>query len=456
MVVFSNGVNMFNRDIIKDLKTWADKPIRKPLVLRGARQVGKTTAIEMFSKEFENYIYLNLDKAEDRSIFKEDLSVHELIQSILVIKNIQLKPGKTLIFIDEIQNSPVAVKMLRYFYEEKKELYVISAGSLLEILLEKNNISFPVGRIEYLYLYPMTFREFLMAKGEDQLLSVYDSVPCKDFAFAKLLKIFHEYALIGGMPEVVSQYIKNQDVVSLKITFESLMKSYIEDSEKYARNNSMRNIIRHCLETVSSEAGRRIKFHGFGKSNYGSREAGEALRIIEKAMLIYLLYPSTATEIPIVQDYKKSPKLQFIDTGLLCYFAGLQPNFFTYSDLCSFYQGIVAEHVVRQEIMAQDPYSNAKISFWVREKKQANAEVDILLQYKNYVIPVEVKSGTTGTLRSLHQFINNSPHRFAVRLYAGEYGITKAKTPEGKDYKLLNLPYFLAGKIHEYIDEFEK
>lgn len=445
---------MFNRDILKILRIWADKPNRKPLVLRGARQVGKTTAIEMFSKEFENYIYLNLDKVEDRTFFKGDLSVQELIQSILVIKNVQLKQGKTLIFIDEIQNSPVAVKMLRYFYEERKDLYVISAGSLLEILLEKNNISFPVGRIEYLYLYPMTFREFLSAKGENNLLSVYDSVSCKDFAFSKLLKIFHEYALIGGMPEVVSQYIKNKDVVSLKTTFESLMKSYIEDSEKYARNNSIRNILRHCLETLSSEAGRRIKFHGFGKSNYGSREAGEALRIIEKAMLIYILYPSTSVEIPIVQDYKKSPKLQLIDTGLLCYFAGLQPILFTYNDLCSFYQGIVAEHIVRQEIMAQDPYSNAKISFWVREKKQANAEVDILLQHKNYIIPVEVKKGAAGTLRSLHQFINNSPHRFAVRLYAGEYGITKAVTTEGKEYTLLNLPYFLAGKIFEYIDAF--
>lgn len=445
---------MFNRDIIKNLKIWADKPIRKPLVLRGARQVGKTTVVEIFSKEFENYIYLNLDEAEDRNIFKEDLSIHELIQSILVLKNIELKPGKTLIFIDEIQNSPIAVKMLRYFYEERKDLYVISAGSLLEILLEKNNVSFPVGRVEYLYLYPMTFREFLKAKGEDQLLSVYDSVPYKDFAFAKLLKMFHEYALIGGMPEVVSRYVENKDIVSLRTTFESLMVSYVEDSEKYAKNNSMRNILRHCLEAIPSETGHRIKFHGFGKSNYGSREAGEALRIIEKAMLVYLLYPITATGIPVMYDYKKSPKLQFIDTGLLCYFTGLQPNFFTYSDLCSFYQGIIAEHVVRQEIIAQDSYSNAKISFWVREKKQANAEVDIILQYKNYVIPVEVKSGATGTLRSLHQFINNSPHKYAVRLYAGEYGITEAVTPDGKNYKLLNLPYFLAGKIYEYIDNF--
>jgi predicted AAA+ superfamily ATPase len=181
---------------------------------------------------------------------------------------------------------------------------------------------------------------------------------------------------------------------------------------------------------------------------------GKALRIIEKAMLIYLLYPSTSTEIPIVYDYKKSPKLQFLDTGLLCYFAGLQPNFFTYSDLCSFYQGVIAEHIARQEIIAQDSYSNAKISFWVREKKQANAEVDILLQHKNHIIPVEVKAGTAGTLRSLHQFINNSPHRYAIRLYAGEYNIAKAKTPDGTEYNLLNLPYFLAGKIYDYIDNF--
>ena len=443
---------MFSRTILKFLEEWKNKPNRKPLVLRGARQVGKTTAVELFTDQFDNYIYLNLDLKKDRDIFSESLSIQELFQAILVLKNVSLKPGTTLIFIDEIQNSAVAVKMLRYFYEELQDLFVIAAGSLFEIMLERSNISFPVGRVEFLYMYPLTFEEFLRAKGEKQLLDIYHIVPLKQFAHAKLLNVFHQYTLIGGMPEIIQKYIEDEDITALATTYESLLASYIGDSEKYADNSTMRNILRHCIESIPFEAGKRIKFQGFGNSNYRSREVGEALRMIERAMLIYLIYPSTSTQIPIQADYKKSPKLQFIDTGLLNYFVGLQPNFFRYDDLHAFYRGLIAEHVVRQELMAQNMYDNKKVIFWVREQKQATAEVDIVLQYQDLVIPVEVKSGKTGALRSLHQFINQSNHPFAIRLYAGDFEITDSVTPEGKPYKLINLPYFLAGKIFDYLE----
>ena len=443
---------MFYRKIIDLLRKWKNKPNRKPLILRGARQVGKTTAIQMFSKEFDNYIYLNLELKKDRDIFNESLSIPEIYQAILVLKNIVLKDGKTLIFIDEIQNSPVAVKMLRYFYEEMKELYVIAAGSLFEIMLERHDISFPVGRVEFLYMYPFSFEEFLIAKNENQILEVYRTVPVKQYAKSKLLNLFHQYTLIGGMPEIIREYVNNTDISSLAIIYESLITSYINDSDKYAKNPTMRNILRHCIESIPFESGKRIKFQGFGNSNYRSREISEALRIIERAMLIYLIYPSTSTQIPIITNYKKSPKLQFIDTGLLNYFVDLKADFFHYENIHSFYKGLIAEHIVRQELITQNMYDNKKITFWVREKPQSNSEVDILLQYKNYAVPVEVKSGKSGTLRSLHQFINHSNHPYAVRLYAGDFEITESITPAGKPYKLLNLPYFLAGKINEYIE----
>jgi predicted AAA+ superfamily ATPase len=422
--------------------------------VRGARQVGKTTAVEIFSGDFENYIYLNLELKGDRDIFDETLSIEEIFQAILIAKNIRLKNGKTLLFIDEIQNSPVAVKMLRYFYEKLKDLFVIAAGSLFELMLEKSQISFPVGRVQFLYMYPLTFEEFLQAAGEDRLLEAYREAPVKPFAVSKLFEWFHRYTMIGGMPEIVQRFSQNQDIPSLKPTYESLLTSYLDDADKYARNPSMRQILRHCIESIPFEAGKRVKFQGFGNSNYRSREVGEALRTVERAMLIHLVYPSTALQLPLVPDLKKSPKLQFVDTGLLNYFVGLQPAFFQYADLHSFYRGLIAEHIVRQELIAQNAEDNAKILFWVREKKQSNAEVDILLSHKNYAIPVEVKSGPSGALRSLHQFVNESEHPYAVRLYAGGFAISESRTPDGKPFKLLSLPYFLAGRLHDYLGLF--
>ena len=441
---------MFYRSILTELKKWKNRDNRKPLIIRGARQVGKTTAINLFSHEFDNYIYLNLELHRDREIFKENLDVHRLLQAILVHKNITLKPGSTLIFLDEIQNSPVAIKMLRYFYEELPEIYVIGAGSLLEVMLKENKTSFPAGRVEFLYIFPVSFHEFLIAKGEQTLLSVYEEIPVPEYAHRKLLDLFHEYTMIGGMPEIIKNHLEKKYITSLNSTYESLVRSYIDDCERYARNESQRQILRHCINTLPYEAGKRIKFQGFGRSNYRSREIGEALRLLEKAMLIYLIFPSTFQEFPLQPDYRKSPKLQFIDTGLINYYMGLQPEFFKYEDLHSFYKGIIAEHIVRQELIAKNTFRKKTPLFWVREKKQSSAEVDILIEHENIIIPAEVKSGKSGKLRSLHQFINKSNYPFAMRFYSGPFNIIETKTPEGKHFLLMNLPYYLAGKSDKY------
>ena len=359
--------------------------------------------------------------------FFDRMDIQELFQAILIFKDMTLKPGNTLIFIDEIQNSPTAVKMLRFFYEEMQEIFVIGAGSLIEIVLEKENISFPVGRVEYLYMYPMTFEEYLAAKGLGPTLDAFYQIPVKNYAHAKLLDSFHEYTLIGGMPEVVKVFLDGGNVKELDRVYEALLVSYVNDAEKYARNHTIRQVLRHALESLPFESGRRIKFQEFGNSNYKSREVGEALRTIERAMLIYLIFPSTATGIPVHIDYKKSPLLQFIDTGLLNYFVGLQPDYFKFKDLHSFYRGMVAEHIVRQELIAVDATKSRKCPFSVREKKQSNAEVDCLLQYKEYVIPVEVKAGKAGTLRSLHAFMNRVDHVYAIRVYAGQLDVSQVK-----------------------------
>ncbi len=441
----------FFRDIIHKLREWSLDPGRKPLVLRGARQVGKTTAVEIFAGEFDHFIPLNLEQQQDAALFSHDLPVDELLQAIYLAKNIIAPRGRVLLFIDEIQNSPAAMAMMRYFYESSRDLYVIGAGSLLETMLGREQISFPVGRVQYLFMHPVSFAEYLAARGEKAALDRYFFTPLDAFAVEPLQRLFHEYTMIGGMPEVVAVYLDSHDITALTPIYQGLLTSYLDDVAKYARNHTMDVCLRHAIETAPLEAGKRIKFQGFGNSNYRSREMGEALKTLERAMLIFLLYPATTLSPPIIPDLKKSPRLQFLDTGLLNYVAGLQQYFFKRLDLHSFYQGRLAEHIVGQELIAGEVMRARKPAFWVREKRQANAEVNFLIQHGTRCIPVEVKAGKSGTLRSLHQFIDRADHPLAVRLYDGPLEITDSRTPAGRDYHLLNLPYCLAGRLDKYI-----
>ena len=257
--------------------------------------------------------------------------------------------------------------------------------------------------------------------------------------------------MIGGMPEIVQLYAESEDIANATSVYQSLLTGYMDDVSKYARNETLLHIIRYAIEAAPFEAGKRIKFQNFGNSKYKSREMGEALRTLERAMLINLVYPTSSVKPPIFINSKKSPRLQFVDTGLLNYAAGLQASFLKFSDLHSFYQGIIAEHITGQELLARISVAPPKLVFWTKEKKQSNAEVDFVYQYENLLIPIEVKSGKTGTLRSLHQFIDNSEHDYAVRCYSGKLTVGEAKTATGKKYRLLNLPYFLIGKIDEYL-----
>ncbi len=441
---------MFNRAIIKELESWAKKVSRKPLILRGARQVGKTTAVEIFAKQFKQYIYLNLDLAADRDLFEKGYPIEELIQAIFFQKDKKYGIKNTLIFIDEIQNSPQAVSSLRYFYEHTNDLFIIAAGSLLESLID-THISFPVGRVEYLYMKPLTFYEYLEAIEDNACLKAVKEIPCPRIAQEKLIKKFYQYTLIGGMPEVVRTYVETGGLQELKSIYESLLRSYLDDVEKYARSKSIAPLIRHAIESSFYEAGSRIRFEGFGKSSYKSREMSEALKTLEKAMLIHLMYPSTAVKLPIIADHKKSPRLHILDTGLVNYFVGLQKEIFGTQDLHSIYAGKIAEHIVGQELLAHCQNLNEKVQFWVREKKQSNAQVDYIISFEKYVIPIEVKLGSSGRLRSLHEFIDRAPHNYAVRVYAGELKIDAVKTLKGKPFFLLNLPFYLVGSIRQYL-----
>jgi predicted AAA+ superfamily ATPase len=216
----------------------------------------------------------------------------------------------------------------------------------------------------------------------------------------------------------------------------------------------MRSVIGHCLNTIPQETGKRIKFQNFGNSDYRSREVGEAIRLLEKAMLIFLVYPATNTSVPSTIDYKRSPKLQFFDTGMINYFTKIQPEYFKYDDLCDIYRGLIAEHIVRQEITASDLTTNDPVPMWTRESKSSNAEVDILIQVKGQIIPVEVKSGSSGSLKSLRLFMDESKNDFAVRLCGNIMNVEKITTPAGKNIRLLNIPYYLAGQLQNIISKY--
>lgn len=442
---------MFNRDLQVDLEKWLIQPSRKPLVIRGARQVGKTTVINQFAKKFEQYIYLNLELPEDRQPFEQFVNIETLLQAIFFRKNKSLsQKQQTLLFIDEIQAGPEALNILRYFYEQESGIAVVAAGSMLETLFDKN-VSFPVGRVEYKVLRPVSFPEFLSAINEVAARDELQRIPTAAFAHQKLMSLFHIYALMGGMPEVVQHYSANKDLVSLAPIYDSLLTSYMDDAEKYARNDIQMQLIRHAIRSSFAEAGKRIKFQGFGNSSYGSREMGEALRTLQKALLLYIVYPETGYMLPLLPDLKKSPRLHVLDTGLMNYFAGIQKEILNTDDLSKVYQGSMIEHLVGQELLAFQHQSMSALHFWVREKKTSVAEVDYLFPFEGKLIPVEVKSGSEGRLRSLHLFMDAAPHNIAVRFYAGEVSVAKVTTPGGKQFNLLNLPYYAVSQIEKYL-----
>ena len=224
---------MFKRDILFHLERWKEDTHRKPLILRGARQVGKTTVVNEFGKQFANYLSLNLEKREVAALFDLSAPLKDLMPLFFAYCGEVKKEGSTLVFIDEIQNSPKAVSLLRYFYEELPEIYVIAAGSLLENLIDVH-VSFPVGRVQYMALRPCSFREFLGAIGEEPLLSVLDKPEVTIAFHERLMVLFNIYTLIGGMPEVVQFYAERKDIVSLESIYETLLQGYRDDVEKYA------------------------------------------------------------------------------------------------------------------------------------------------------------------------------------------------------------------------------
>jgi hypothetical protein len=277
------------------------------------------------------------------------------------------------------------------------------------------------------------------------------SIP--DSLHNKTMSLFNTYTLIGGMPEAISHFCKHRDLLALRNVYESLIVGYMDDIEKYSNNPTMTNILRHLIKTGWNYAGQIIKFNGFGESVYRSREIGEAFRILEKTMLLELVYPTTGFGIPVLPEIKRFPKLIWLDTGLVNYNANVFKEVFGAKDIMDAWRGRIAEHITAQEILASDDRVSFKRNFWVRNKKGSESEVDFVIQSENRLIPVEVKSGHNSKLKSLHIFMDEVNHDIAVRVWSNSFSVDNIVTRSGKTVRLFNIPFYYVSSISKMIDK---
>ena len=441
---------MFKRKILEKLEEWKNANRHKPLILRGARQVGKTTLVNEFGSHFENYLYFNMERNENVKLFEMDINIDDLVSMLFASLGKAKKEGKTLIFIDEIQNSPKTIALLRYFYELRPDLYVIAAGSLLENLVDVK-VSFPVGRVQYLALRPCSFYEFLGAIAKNDLLAILSQKLEYTVAFhEQLMHQFNQYAIIGGMPEAIQQYAETKDVVAIEDVYETLVQAYKDDAEKYVVGNKLTDTVRFILSYGWAFAGETITLGNFANSGYKSREVGDAFRLLEKAMLLELVYPVSSTQMPVIPETRRMPKLIWFDTGLVNYQAGIRSEIIGSTDMVDAWRGHIAEQITAQELLALEDRVGQHRAFWA--KPNNGAEVDFVVSHDSRLYPIEVKSGTNSHLRSLQVFMDSSNVDVAIRIWSKPYSVDEIKTVNGKTFKLVNLPFYLIGRIHDVLN----
>ncbi len=447
---------MIQRNIISQLRHWAQKRNRKPLVIRGARQVGKTTIVKEFARDFDAFLMLNLERAEDKKLFDTCDTPQQLMEVLYLtrLNGVRINDGKrVLLFIDEIQSVPKAIGMLRYFYEDMPHLYIIAAGSRLQELFS-SGVSFPVGRVEYISMRPCFFNEFLLGLGMMELQEQVAEANVDQILHDELNNLFKTYALIGGMPEVINEYVETRDVVSLSPLYNGLLQSYDEDVEKYAKSQQQVSVLRHLLRRGWEYAGQTVSFARFGGSTYTSSSVHQAFELLEKAFLVSLDYPTTSVKVPAQPSLTRSPKLVWLDTGLVNFSAGVQVEYLTNNTLADVWRGHASEQIVGQELwQALDRNYSSDQMFWVRDKKGSNAEVDFVFQYQGRLFPIEVKSGNNAHLRSLQSFTAiDGATDIAVRIWPGSFSIDEVSNAmTGSTFRLINLPYYLTGQIDKVL-----
>ncbi len=424
---------------IKELEKWKNSKTRKPLIIRGARQVGKTWLMKEFGeKYYENYAYINFDdNTRMKQLFTGDFDINRIIQGLKIESGINIEPNKTLIIFDEIQEVPNALTSLKYFCEKSNEYHIIAAGSLLGVAMHSGT-SFPVGKVDFLDLHPLSFKEFLVAIKEEELVNLindlnFDLIKVFSDKFKYYLK---QYMYIGGMPEVVNSYIENKDFQEVRNIQTKLLEAYEQDFSKHAPNNIVPRI-RQLWNNIPMQLAKENKKFIFGlvKEGARAREYEIALSWLIDCGLVYQINRVNDCKIPLCayQDFSAF-KLYLLDVGLLCALARIDvKTILEGNDIFVEFKGSLTEQYVLGELKEN---TNLPIFYWSAEK--GTAELDYLVQMDGINIPIEVKSSENLQAKSLKSFIEKYKTKVNIRTSMADYK---------KEEKLINVPLYMIGEI---------
>jgi predicted AAA+ superfamily ATPase len=451
------------RPEIRYLQEWRDRADRKPLVVRGARQVGKTALVQQFGQEsFASSVTVDLEQhAELHGAFGKG-DPRAIAQDLSLYLGKSIVPGETLLFLDEIQTCPRAIAALRYFREEMPELHVIAAGSLLDLALRDFQHSMPVGRIEYLHLLPMGFQDFLVALGQEGLAAflrqwrLADGM--SDAIHAKLLGLLRQYFLVGGMPEAVATYAGTGDLVAVQRVHSGIVSTLFDDLAKYG-TRAQQQRMRRILEFVPRNVGQKLKYVRIDPDSR-SADLKAAFELLEMSRLVHRVRHTSANGIPLAAEASDTHfKPLFLDVGLANRICGL--SLYEAQDLLTVREGALAEQFVGQELRTvRHPFEERPLFYWHREAKSANAEVDYLWSRGGEVVPLEVKAGATGSLKSMQVFLREKSGSLGVRFNLDLPSRTPCtaglRTGDGRAdvaFDLLSLPLYLCGELDRLLAE---
>jgi hypothetical protein len=405
------------------LRIWKNEPKRKPLLLKGARQIGKTYSVRQLGKSFESFVEINFELTpEAKSIFEKDLKPDRIIWELSLLSKTPIIPGKTLLFLDEVQAAPQTITALRYFYELMPDLHVIAAGSLLDFAIEKTGI--PVGRVSALYVYPLSFVEFLAATQNSQFIeAILNQIPLSKVLHEILLDLLGHYLAIGGMPEVVQAWIDTKDPRASYEVQKSLIETYRQDFPKYAKKHQI-PYLELLFNQIHHFIGKQFKYSSI-HGEFKKRELVPCLHLLRSANVIHQITHSAGHGIPLGAEVNLDKfKMIALDVGLSQALLGLDlAAWFLNPDKDLINRGSIAEAFVGQELLAYaSPKSKTDLYFWKREASGSLAEVDYLYDFQGKVLPIEVKSGHGTTLRSMHQFLDEHKNsEFGIRFWSENY-----------------------------------
>jgi hypothetical protein len=427
------------RSIDEKLVAWKNNPSRKPMLLRGARQVGKTYSVMEFTRTYfkGNNHCINFEKnPEFCSIFDQNLDSRRILSELELALGKKIAPGIDLLFLDEIQECPKAIMALRYFYEDIPELHVIAAGSLLEFVLK--DISFPVGRLQMLFMYPMTFEEYLMANGKE-LIAQKIKQPQSIFSDAIITRINNEmynYFIIGGMPECVASFANNGSFMDVITIQTDLIATLRQDFSKYSGHADKRCLYA-VFNSVARKTGEQIKYAHLA-DDFTHPTLKKAFELLEMARLFTKVWATSPAGIPLGASVSEGIfKTVFLDIGLLSNMNGFRSDkTIPKQKLATAWNGMLAEQFAGQELRAS---RNENLFYWRRDARGSSAETDYLIEKEGEIAPIEVKSGKGGRIKSLHLLLDTYPN------VPMGYVLTEDKFGELSEKRIKFLPLFCAG-----------